>query len=208
MIEVTAKRSFKPEKSLRPEKLDNELPFITKGSYTMNELSLNFRGRFRTLVKHQYGVFPEQKVMDFLNTHGFCDVQVNGLVILCNDHEIWELLKNRGKTLTLRPNEQSVIITLKNNIHSARQNYVKRRVIEKMGNLVEGLNFKPETLDLAGIETYPDWKYQIKNNLFTINFDKKTLKQIMDTIFTEQTYLRSYKLGLKDKWELVGDEKL
>lgn len=210
VIEVDAARSLYTNKKSRLRRVINkDLPFIKSLETHFKIIEMSFRGKFRALVKHEYGTFPEERIRKFIKDEKIGgDLQVSKLVILCERKDLWDLLKDRGKTLSLAPKEQSIILTFKSNPAAAKLDYIRRRVYELMRDVVENLKFHPETLDLIRIETYPDWKYQVKNNLFGINWEKRQLREIMQDIFKEHIAVRSYTMGKRKTWELIEDEKL
>lgn len=204
IIEMDAYRGFYDESTARLKTIFPDLPFLKKRTRIWKSLDMRFRGRFRALVKHDYGIFPVNKILQVLNDEEYTDMAISRMIVLSRDENLWNMFEASSKTATMIPKERMIILNFVSNSPVARQDYLRREVLNVMKNQVEKLGFKASILDLTSVETYPDWKYQVKNNLLQPTFEKSILKDMMYSVFKpDGIKVRAYRLTEKKTWELV-----
>jgi len=159
-----------------------------------------------------------EKIVDEIKKGGFIDLTVTSLGFIIENTSLKKTIEDSiGRKIA----PTKFVLLFHNNPKSAKEDYIKRDLLDVMKAHVDKLGFNYATIELTGIYTLQDWRSGRKENFLTsekINLEKDTLREIICSLFkqsilisgkeTNIRFIKWYEMGSGRMLKLAGYEKV
>jgi len=179
------------------------LPFLRYREWTTRKLSL-------TKTSLTPIIIPEwKKIIKTIRDEEFIELTVTKLGFLIENTGLTKIIE---KYVQKNVMPQKYIVCFNSSTKTAKEQYIKRDLLNIMKPFVDKLNLKYATLELSGIYTLKDWRGERKHNLcnnLNIKINKDILKEIIYSLFNEKITVSGQLTKIRFiKWYEMKDGKV
>lgn len=176
---------------------------------------LRYRESFErelALTKESETIIPMsewKRIIEEIKQKGFQELTVSKLGFLIENTTLKKTIEDSiGKKIT----QTKFVLIFEGNTQSAKEDYIKRDLLEIMKIYVDKLDLKYSTLELTGIYTLQDWRTERKYNLLStekINLEKDVVRDIVCSLFKPSIILSGQEHKIRFmKWYTMSEGKM